>query len=111
MGLASIVTLVGVFLLVGAVAAYLIVISFTLNVVSSNLDKVLNNVIRRVVEQAQPLESVVSALAGDVAAIQSATDGLVSRSRGGARHVADGGEERAWESTPSSSRRRSRASR
>lgn len=80
MSLASIVTLVGVFLLLGAVATYLIIISVTLRNVSFNLGTVLIGV-RAIADQCQGLDSTVGAIAGDVAAVDQAMAGLVSRGR------------------------------
>jgi|GEM_PF-2334674 len=89
MGAATIVTLVGVFLAVGAIALYLIIIAYTLNRVSFNLGTVLIGV-RAIVNQTAPVGEVVGQIADDVTAIDNAVKDLLAQGRqvsGGARRA------------------------
>jgi uncharacterized membrane protein YkgB len=78
MGAETIVTLVGVFLAVAAVAVSLIIIAVTLNKVSFMLGTILIGV-RSIASQTQPLGSVVGDILKDVTAIEGALDRLVNR--------------------------------
>jgi uncharacterized membrane protein YkgB len=78
MGAETIVTLVGVFLAVAAVAVSLIIIAVTLNKVSFMLGTILIGV-RSIANQTQPLGSVVGDILKDVTAIEGALDRLVNR--------------------------------
>jgi hypothetical protein len=80
MGAATIGTLVGVFLAVGAIALYLIIISYTLNRVSFNLGTVLIGV-RAIVNQTAPVGEVVGQIADDVEAIDNAVKDLLAQGR------------------------------
>ncbi len=89
MGAATIVTLVAVAVIVGAVAVYLITIAFTLLNVSRTLDTILGQV-RGVVEASRPLGSVVpdilrSVEAADDAIREAVTQAPVRRRRSRAR--------------------------
>lgn len=79
MGAATVVTLIGVFVAVAAVAIYLIIIAYTLNKVSFTVGTVLIGV-RAIASQTQPLGSVVRDIYNDVAAINEALSTLVSGS-------------------------------
>ena len=74
---AAIVTLVLIAVLVGAIAAYLIIIAYTLNDVSFTLGTVLIGV-RAIAFQCEPVGSVVSGIAGDVKAIEGALGDIVA---------------------------------
>jgi uncharacterized membrane protein YkgB len=78
MGAETIVTLVGVFLAVAAVAVSLIIIAVTLNKVSFMLGTILIGV-RSIANQTQPLGSVIGDILKDVTAIEGALDRLVNR--------------------------------
>jgi hypothetical protein len=77
MGAATVVTLLGVFVAVAAVALYLIVIAFTLNKVSFTVGTVLIGV-RSIASQCEPLNGVISDIVKDIAAIERALGNLVS---------------------------------
>ena len=77
MGAATVVTLIGVFVAVAAVAIYLIIIAYTLNKVSFTVGTVLIGV-RAIASQTQPLEAVIRDIYNDVAAINNALEALVS---------------------------------
>jgi hypothetical protein len=76
MGLATVVTLIGVFLGVGAVALYLIIIAYTLNKVSFTVGTVLIGV-RAIAAQTEPVGSVVSDIYKEVQAIENALSNLL----------------------------------
>lgn len=78
MGPETIVTLIGVFLAVAAVAISLITIAYTLNKVSFMLGTILIGV-RSIANQCQPIEPVVRDILRDVTAIEGALDRLVNR--------------------------------
>lgn len=78
MGAATIVTLVGVFLIVAALAGYLITIAATLRDVSFTLGTVLIGV-RAIANQTGPLRGVVDDIVGDVVGIDTALKGLLSK--------------------------------
>lgn len=77
MSTAAIVTIIGVALLFGAIALYLAAIAYTLYKVNFTLGTVLIGV-RAIAFQTEPVEQVVGGIAGDVAAIQEALEGLVA---------------------------------
>lgn len=81
MGPEAIVTVVGVALIVGALAVYLIVISYSLYKVSYTLGTVLIGV-RAIAARCEPLSGVVSSVANDVAAVERAMERLAA-GRGG----------------------------
>lgn len=99
MGLATIVTLVGVFLIVAALAGYLITIAATLRDVSFTLGTVLIGV-RAIANQTAPLRGVVNDILGDVVAMDTALKGLLSGGR-----LAPGGREALTTGGSRSSRR------
>ena len=76
MGLATVVTLIGVFLGVGAVALYLIIIAYTLNKVSFTVGTVLIG-IRSIAMQTEPIGSVVGDILRQTQAIEGALAGLL----------------------------------
>ncbi|MDQ3573953.1 MAG: hypothetical protein M3378_12220 [Actinomycetota bacterium] len=69
MGPEAIVTIIGVALVVGALAAYLIIIAYSLYKVSFTLGTVLIGV-RAIADQCEPLRDVVGSIADDVAAVE-----------------------------------------
>ena len=77
MPLAAIVTLVLVFVLVAAIATYLIIIAYTLYDVSFTLGTVLIGV-RAIAYQTEPVGDVLGGIAGDVTAIEGALGDLVA---------------------------------
>ncbi len=78
MGAATIVTLIGVFLVVAALAGYLITIAVTLRDVSFTVGTVLIGV-RAIANQTAPLRGVVNDILGDVVAMDTAFKGLLAR--------------------------------
>ena len=76
MGLATVVTLIGVFLGVGAVAIYLIIIAYTLNRVSFTVGTVLIGV-RSIAAQCEPIGSVVGDILRQTQDIEHALSGLL----------------------------------
>ena len=78
MGPETVVTLIGVFIAVAAVAVSLIIISYTLNKVSFMLGTILIGV-RSIANQCQPIEPVVRDILRDVTAMEGALDRLVNR--------------------------------
>jgi len=76
MGLATVVTLIGVFLGVGAVALYLIIIAYTLNKVSFTVGTVLIGV-RSIAAQTEPVGAVVGDILRQTQAIEGALSGLL----------------------------------
>ena len=77
MDAAAIVTLIGVGLIVAALAAYLIIIAYSLNKVSYTLGTVLIGV-RAIAARCEPLNEVVSSITDDVAAIEQAMAALAA---------------------------------
>lgn len=77
MGLETIVTLVGVAIIVAALAFYLITIAYTLRHVSFTVGTVLIGV-RAIAQQCQPLAPVIRDIAGDVAGIDNDLQSLLS---------------------------------
>ena len=77
MGAASVVTLIGVFVAVAAVALYLIIIAYTLNKVSFTVGTVLIGV-RAIASQCEPLKGVVGDIVADITAVERALGNLVS---------------------------------
>ena len=77
MGAATIVTLIGVFLVVAALAIYLIIIAVTLRDVSFTLGTVIIGV-RAIVNQTNPVPTYVGTILSDVVAIDQAADQLLS---------------------------------
>ena len=81
MGLATIVTLVGVAIIVAALAFYLITIAATLNHVSFTVGTVLIGV-RAIAAQTQPLQPVIRDIVNDVTAIDDDLEALVTGGEG-----------------------------
>ena len=81
MGAATIGTLVGVAVLVAALAAYLITIAWVLNRVSFRLGTVLIGV-RAIVAQTDPVPKYVGIILNDVMAIDQAAKQLLSWGKG-----------------------------
>jgi hypothetical protein len=77
-GLATIVTLVGVFAIAGVLAMYLIVIALILKQVSFNVGTVLIGV-RAIAQQCQPLGPVIRDIVGDVRAIEEDLEALLGQ--------------------------------
>jgi hypothetical protein len=77
MGAATIVTLIGVFLAVAALAIYLIIIALILRDVSFTLGTVIIGV-RAIVNQTNPVPTYVGTILSDVVAIDQAADQLLS---------------------------------
>ncbi len=88
MGPEAIVTVVGALVIAGALAAYLIIIAGILVKVSSNLNRILNEVIIDVAQKTGNVGSVVSSIAGDVANIERSMASVAS-----ARGSGDGSPE------------------
>jgi hypothetical protein len=80
-GLATILTLVGVAIIVAALALYLIVIAWILNRVSFRLGTVLIGV-RAIVNQVQPVPKYVGIIVNDVMAIDQAAQQLLAWGKG-----------------------------
>jgi hypothetical protein len=80
-GLATILTLVGVAIIVAALALYLIAISWILNRVSFRLGTVLIGV-RAIVNQVQPVPKYVGIIVNDVMAIDQAAQQLLAWGKG-----------------------------
>ncbi len=78
MGAATIVTLIGVFLVVAALAGYLITIALTLRNVSFTLGTVLIGV-RAIANQTAPVRGVVGDILSDVVAMDTAFKGLQAK--------------------------------
>ncbi|CAN5848668.1 hypothetical protein BH23ACT1_BH23ACT1_10990 [soil metagenome] len=78
MGAATIVTLIGVFLVVAALAGYLITIAATLRDVSFTLGTVIIGV-RAIANQTAPVRGVVDGILADVVAMDTALKGLLAR--------------------------------
>lgn len=78
MGAATIVTLIGVFLVVAALAGYLITIAATLKDVSFTLGTIVIGV-RAIANQTGPVRGVVNDILADVVAMDSAFKGLLAR--------------------------------
>ena len=87
MGPETIVTLIGVALIVGALAAYLIIIAYSLYKVSFTLGTVLIGV-RAIAARCEPLREVLGSIGNDVAAVEQAMARL-----GGGRGAAGADEE------------------
>ena len=81
MNSAAVVTLIGVAIIVGALAVYLTIIALTLRKVSFHLGTVLIGV-RAIANQTEPVGEVVGAIAADIDAIQKALEGLVAKAGG-----------------------------
>ncbi len=81
MGLATILTLVGVAIIVAALAAYLIVIAWILNRVSFRLGTVLIG-IKAIVHQVEDVPRYVGILVNDVMAIDQAAQQLLAWGKG-----------------------------
>lgn len=76
MGIETILLLLGVFLGVGAVALYLIIIAATLNTVSFTVGTVLIGV-RAIASQCEPIGAVVRDILGNVTAIEDAMSAAI----------------------------------
>ncbi|HVM04164.1 MAG TPA: hypothetical protein VM242_03230 [Acidimicrobiales bacterium] len=76
MGPETVVTLIGVFLGVGAVAVYLIIIAYTLNKVSFTVGTVLIGV-RAIASQTEPVGAVVTDILRQTEAIENALANLL----------------------------------
>jgi uncharacterized protein YoxC len=83
---ASVVTLIGVGVVVVALAAYLATIAYLLKKVNFTLGTVLIGV-RSIANQTEPVGAVVDDIVDDVVAIQRALEGLLARARQPARTV------------------------
>ena len=81
MGAATIVTLLGVAIIVAAIALYLIIISVTLNHVSYTLGTVIIGV-KAIVAQTDPVPKYVGIILNDVMAIDQAAQQLLSWGKG-----------------------------
>lgn len=81
MGAATIVTLIGVGVIVAALAAYLITISYTLNDVSFTLGTVIIGV-RAIENQTDPVPTYVGIIRNDVLAIDQAAKQLLAWGEG-----------------------------
>jgi len=81
MGLATIVTLIGVAITVAALAFYLITIAATLRHVSFTVGTVLIGV-RAIAAQCQPLQPVIRDIVNDVTAIDDDLEALVTGGEG-----------------------------
>ncbi len=81
MGLATIVTLIGVAIIVAALAFYLITIASTLKHVSFTVGTVLIGV-RAIAAQCEPLQPVIRDIVNDVAAIDDDLEALVTGGEG-----------------------------
>jgi hypothetical protein len=77
MGAATIVTLIGVFVIVAALATYLIIIALTLRDVSFTLGTILIGV-RAIQNQTDPVGTYVGTILSDVVAIDQAAKQLLS---------------------------------
>ena len=113
MGPEAIVTVLGVAIIVGALALYLIVIAGILVKVSSNLDRILNEVILEAVRKTGNVGSTVSSIASDVGNIERSLASLASsrRSGDGAEEAEEEYAEEEYEEEPPPPRRRARARR
>jgi uncharacterized protein YoxC len=83
MGAETVVTLVAVLVVVAALAGYLIAIAATLKDVSFTLGTILIGV-RAIANQTAPLKGVVGDIVSDVAAMDAALKGVLSRGQLGA---------------------------
>ena len=83
MGPEAIVTIIGVAVIVGALAAYLIIIAGILVKVSSNLSRILNEVILDIANKTGNVGPVVQSIANDVANIEQSMASLSSGGGGG----------------------------
>ncbi len=75
-GLATIVTLIGVFAIAAVLAGYLIIITVILREVSFNVGTVLIGV-RAIAQQTQPLGPVIRDIVSDVRAMEDDLEGLL----------------------------------
>lgn len=78
MSAAAVVTLIGVGLLVGALAVYLTMIALMLKHVSFTLGTVLVGV-RAIAHQAEPVNAVVNGIVEDITSIEQALQGLLGK--------------------------------
>jgi hypothetical protein len=83
MGAATIVTLLAVLVVVAALAGYLITIAAALKDVSFTLGTIIIG-LRAIANQTAPLKGVVDGIVGDVAAMDGALKGVLSRGQLGA---------------------------
>ncbi len=95
MGAETVVTLIAVAVLVGAVAAYLIIIAGTLNRVSFTLGTILIGV-RAIENQTRLLPQTVGGIATDVLAVEDAMAGVSPRGKRGGRGRRSSGAKRAF---------------
>lgn len=95
MGAETVVTLIAVAVLVGAIAAYLIIIASTLNRVSFTLGTILIGV-RAIENQTRPLAQTLGSVAGDVVAVEEAMAGISPRGRRAGRGGRGGNSSRAY---------------
>ncbi len=77
MGAATIVTLIGVGLIVAAIAVYLIVVAYNLYQVSFTVGTVLIGV-RAIVQQVQPVAKYIAIVLNEVTAINQAAEQLLA---------------------------------
>ena len=82
MGAEAIVTLIGVAVIVGALAAYLIIIAYSLYKVSFTLGTVLIGV-RAIASRCEPLREVIGSIGNDVASVEQAMARLAVGDGGG----------------------------
>jgi len=82
MGPETVVTLIGVFIIVAALAAYLIMIAYSLYKVSFTLGTVLIGV-RAIAARCEPLREVIGSIGNDVATVEQAMAGLAVGDVGG----------------------------
>jgi hypothetical protein len=75
MGPETVVTLIGVAIIVAALAAYLILIAYSLYKVSFTLGTVLIGV-RAIAARCEPLREVIGSIGNDVATVEAAMAGL-----------------------------------
>lgn len=78
MGPETVVTLVGVAIIVGALAIYLIIIAGILVKVSSNLSKILDGVIMDIANKTGNVRPVLGAIASNVSNIEQAMSSVAS---------------------------------
>lgn len=82
MGPETVVTLIGVAIIVAALAAYLILIAYSLYKVSFTLGTVLIGV-RAIAARCEPLREVIGSIGNDVASVEQAMAGLAAGDSGG----------------------------
>lgn len=91
MGAETVVTLIGVAVIVGALAAYLILIAYSLYKVSFTLGTVLIGV-RAIAARCEPLREVIGSIGNDVATVEQAMAGLAAGGGPGAEENQEEGQ-------------------